>query len=410
MYILYAPPEKFGSLPPKTPLLSDEVLFTHNIAYCPKFYWRKHHVLQGCRDVTPGWMVRMRRRRNLRKILVIATGGFGDVMWTMPVIKQLRVLYPRARIVVATKTRTQPIFLQVPYADLCVNDDYWNLQSLIRAADEVYDFGGIATILKKEMRREPVEACFFHADIPRPSQKKDMRPHLVVTLSEGKRAEELLRKNGVSPEEDTIVTIALESSTPNRNWVFSYVKALTSRLISDGKKVVWLSESKDFGNSYFLECQCGWEFELTTQTLPDGLVFRCPQCKRTITADGIQHPEGVVNLGGKTAIREAMAIIALSDVFVGPNSGLMVVATSLEIPSVGLFGAFSPRRIAKYYEKFQALWGRPDCAPCHEHWTECPRGHPAPCMKMISWEQVYHAVEDMLRRYPRSKIGKLPIS
>ena len=409
MYLLYAPPEKFNVIPPKTPLITDEVLFTNNVAYCPKFYWKKYHCQQGCRDITPGWMKRMRSKRELNRILFVACGGFGDVMWTMPVMEAVRRKYPRAIILVATEERTMPIFQGVPYCNACVSSEFWNLQSLIRASDEVFDFGGIATFLKKEMKREPVEACFYHVGLEVPKIRKEMRPHIVCNIDEGKQVEAILRKGGISPEEDTIITIGLESSTPNRNWIFSYAKQLSERLVEDGKKVIWLSESKDFGDTTFSICKCGYEFCFTSLNPPETLRWKCPACKEYVDVQRFKAPDGVLNLGGKTSIRQAMSIIALSDIFIGPCSGLMVIATSLEIPSVGLFGAFSPHRIAKYYDKFIPLWGRLKCSPCNEHWTECREGYPAPCMKLISVDDVQLAIYELLRKYPRQPLGKLPI-
>lgn len=409
MYLLYAPPEKFRQIPPKTPLLTDEVKFTNNVAYCSKFFWKKHHVLQGCRDISPAWMVRMRRKRQLSKILLIATGGFGDVMWCMPFAKAIRVKHPRSRILVATEERTMPIFLGVPYVDLCVKDEFWNLQNLVREADEVFDFGGIATFLKKEMRLDPIEATFKTAEFPLPFSKKDCRPHLVVNLDEGKQMQARLKREGVDVTRDKIITIALESSTPNRNWPFIYSRILTELLIADGLKVVWLSEKKDFGDTYFYGCRCGYEFTVSTKTFPGSLTWTCPACQNQNSISEIKNSDGVVNLGGKTNIREAMAVIALSDMFIGPNSGLMVIATSLEIPTVGLFGAFNPRLRAKFYEKFISHWGQPPCAPCNEHWTECREGYPAPCMKLISPQSVYESVKKLLKEYPRQILGKLPI-
>ena len=409
MYLLYAPPEKFNLLPPKTPLITEEVKFTNNIAYCPKFYWRKYHILQGCRDITPGLMRRLRNKRELFRILFVACGGYGDIMWTMPVMKEIRRRYPRAIILVATEEKTMPIFQGVPYANSCVSSEFWNLQNLIRSSDEVFDFGGIATFLKEEMKREPVEACFYHIGLKAPKSKKEMRPHLVLNLEEGKQAEATLRKGGISPEKDKIITIALESSTPNRNWVFSYARQVSEHLVKAGLKVIWLSESKDFGDTTFSQCKCGYEFCFTSMLTPENLRWKCPVCKEYIEVQKFKAPDGVLNLGGKTSIRQAMSVIALSDVFVGPCSGLMVIATSLEIPTIGLFGAFSPQRIAKYYEKFIPLWGKTKCAPCNEHWTECREGYPAPCMKLIQPNDVLTAIYKLLRKYPRLPAGKLPI-
>jgi len=409
MYLLYAPEKTFNKIPPNTPIITDEVRFTNNVAYCTKFYWKKHHVLQGCRDITPGWMIRMRRKRILNNILVITGGGFGDVMWSMPFVKALREKFPRSRILIATEERSMPIWQAFPHANLCVKDDFWNLQNLIRTADEVYDFGGVATMLKKEMKSDPVEAIFKLGELPLPKEKKDCRPHLVVQLDEGKQMQAQLFREGVDIKKDKIITIALESSTPNRNWPYFYVQALSVWLVEEGYRIVWLSESKDFGNTYFFQCGCGYEFSMVIKTGPDSFSWTCPWCKKENSVDELKHPAGVVNLGGKTNIRQAMAVIALSDVFIGPNSGLMVIATSLEIPTVGLFGAFSPKLRAKFYEKFIPLWGKTACAPCNEHWTECALGYPAPCMKVIHPKMVFEAVQKLLKTYPRQPAGKEPI-
>lgn len=374
MYLLFAPPEKFGNLPPKTPLLSDEVLFTYNVAYCPKFFWKKYHVMQGCRDVTPRWMIRLRYRRELRNILIIATGGIGDSMWTMPFANALRKKHPQAAILIVCNERVMYVWQGVPYCNMCVKDEFWNMQGLVRGADEVFDFAGVAT--GKEKRLDPVESIFRIGELPLPKESRDCRPHLIVTIDEGKRAEALLRREGIEPKTDKIITIALESSTSNRNWVFEYVKELTRTLIADDFKVIWLGESTDY---------------------------------ETRMLDDVTNSIGATNLVHRTNLREAMAIIALTDVFVGPASGLMIIATSLEIPTVGLFGAFNPQSRDKFYTKFVPIWHKIECAPCNEHWTECAKGHPAPCMKVIGPNEVYQAIKKLKTLYPRSLLGKLPI-
>jgi len=376
LYIIYATPAKFGVLPPKTPLLSEEVLFTNNIAYCPKFFWKKYHIAQGCRDLSPGGMKRLRKNRDLRNILIIATGGIGDSMWCMPLAKELRRRHPRSAILIACSDRAMPVWQHVAYANLCVSDVFWNLQNLVRSAEEVFDFAGIATGEGPEKKLDPVEAIFRQAELPLPKNKKDCRPELVLTIDEGKRAEATLKREGVRTGSDKIVALCLESSTSNRNWVFEYAKILTRRLIAEGIKVLWLGETTD------------WE---------------------TRMLDDETNAIGAINLVHKTKLREAMAVIALSDVFIGPASGLMVIATALEIPTIGLFGAFDPRVRSKFYDKFIPLWHKIDCAPCGNHWTECAKGHPAPCMKTLGPNEVYDAVKRALKMYPRPTISKLPI-
>ena len=409
MYLLRAPIKKFGQVPTRSPLMTDEVLFSHNIAFCPKHFWKKHHILQGCIDISPNWMIHERKNRELHRILIIATGGLGDSMWAMPVARYLREKHPRSRILIATDERCMPLWYKVPFADMCVKNEFWNLQSLIRNSDEVYDFGGIATCLKEEMKLDPIEATFKHVELDLPTEKTKLRPKLVVTIDEGKKIEARLTREGVDIAKDKIVVIALESSTPNRNWPFTYSKVLSKALVKEGYKVVWLSHTKDFGDTYFYDCECGWELVSTMKDPPSKLSFECPVCKKEVRINEVRAPDGIINWAGKTDIRETMAIIALADIFIGPNSALMVIATSLLTPSIGLFGAFDPKLRAKFYEKFIGLFGKVQCAPCNEHWTECREGHPAPCMRVITPKEVYDALKTLIEKYPKDPIGRLPM-
>lgn len=409
MYLLKAPVEKYGPLPPRSALLTDEVLFTNNIALCTKYYWKKFHVLQGCVDISPKSFEDIRRSRKLRSILFHVSGGIGDVMWSMPVMKALKSLYPQAKICVATSKRTMPIFAHVLFADTCVEDEYWNLHRLIKSCDEVYDFGGIATVFKEYMKMEPVEATFKIAELPLPRERADMRPELKVSVAEGQAAADLLLEKGIDIRKDKFVVMALESSTPNRNWPYSYARDLSKMLATENIKVVWLSESQDIATTYYLPCKCGFELEARFPKPPTSLSFICPHCKNATEPLAVSQDSHVVNLAGKTDIRKAAAIIALADAFVGPNSALMVIATSFLIPSIGLFGAFDPTRISKYYDKFKYIWGKQKCSPCSEHWTECQHGHPAPCMKSIQPVEVFSEIISLISRYPRTIKEKEPI-
>jgi ADP-heptose:LPS heptosyltransferase len=376
MYLLYAPKEKFGLIPPKFALITDEVLFTHNIAYCPKQFWQKLHLLMGCRDVSPNWMRRAREKRILSNVCVFATGGIGDSLWVMPFVRAVKEKYPAAKIIAVVDNRAAPVWHNTPFIAGIVDNTFYSTQSLVRGADEVWDFGGVATIMKKEKRLDPVEAIFKIADWPLPKEKEKCRPTLVITIDEGQRAQAELGRLGISVREDSIFTIALETSTPNRNWPFEYMKELTKSITALGKKVIWLGESAQYDDRF-----------LDTET-------------KNI---------GAVNLVGKTNLRQAMSIIALSDVVISCNTGLLVIATALNIPTIGLFGAFNPNIRAKFYERFEAIWGRVECSPCEEHWTECRKGNIAPCMKIISPVDVFNRTMALHKQYPRFKIGKLPI-
>lgn len=376
MYLIYAPRQKFGLIPPGQVLFSDEVKFFQNVAFCPKFYWWKIHTENGCQDITPRSFRKIRANRKLQTVTIIATGGIGDSMWAMPFAAAIKERYPTCAIIVVTDKKNQAVWKNVPYIIGTIENLHWNVAGVIRKSDDVFDFGGIATILKREMKLDPIEATFKMAELPLPKEKSKCRPKLIITIDEGKAAQKFLETKGANIKNTKLICIGLDASTSNRQWPFTYVKALTKDFDKTGYTVIWIGKTQDY----------------TQRFLDD----------ETKKID-------VINLCGETSLRQAMAIIAISDLYIGPNSGLMVIATSLGIPTVGLFGAFNPAIRAKFYERFCAVWGRPKCAPCGEHWTECRLGHPAPCMKLVDPVQVYATAQKLLSKFPRHLLEKMPI-
>ncbi len=376
MYLIKAPLEKFGRIPSGYPLISREVLFYSNVAFCPKYYWYKTHLMAGCKDVTPKYFKKLRQERDLKTILVFARGGIGDTMWTMPATRALKEKYPNSNIMVVCEKKHMPIWKGVPYITGTSADGFWNVTGFMMKADEAFDFGGIVTIDEKLIKNDPIISTFKIIGLPLPKERKRCRPMLVLTVDEGKLAEERLREEGIHIDDHKLITIGIESTTSNRNWPFEYTIALTKQLIEKGFKVVWLGTDK----------------EKSSQIIPK-----------------VAKEAGALNLIANTHIRQAMGIIALSDVYIGPSSGLLCVATALETPSIGLWGAFDPKCRSVFYDKYIPLWGKENCSPCGEHWTECRKGHPAPCMKRITPRAVYETTLKMIKMYPRHAIEKKAI-
>lgn len=408
MWILEAPVKKFGILAPGTHLIFEECKFYNNICACPKFYYQKILRLQGVQDITPRAMIARREKRDLKTVLVIAKGGIGDVMWVMPFCRSLKTKFPNCQIVVLTDERGLPIFKNFPLINSALKEESWTVGTLLKAAEEIYEFGGIATIYPELMKLDPVDAIHKIAGMKQSKLPEHNRPHLVLTAEEGTIAAAALEKYGVHPSTDELIVISLESSTPNRDWPLSSWVKLSDLLAKPGRKIIWLAEKTELEDIKIIDCRCGWSAQLKTQSEIKHLTYTCPGCGSSVIAADPQKIPGVINYAGKTTLRESWSIIALADVFIGCNSSGIVAATALNIPTVGLFGAFSGRARSKYYQKFAAVQGSAKCAPCGEHWTECREGHPAPCMRDITPELVALTTERMLVQFPRDRAGKLP--
>jgi len=337
MYILYAPVEKYGHLPPKIPLVSPELPFTNNLCLCHKRYWRDQALLQGLKDITPPQVVKMRKQRRMNLILINARGGIGDCLWLVPLAKALRKKYPNSDIRILTDGNRLPLFIGCRWVNQVLSVPPDQLPHMFFIADEIFDGGGCAPYYPGHKKKHAVDMIFEKMELELPKDLHDRRPDILLSQPDSQLAETFLVDHGINPRNDRFIVIGLESSTPNRNWPFLYSTQLTNNLLDEGYKVVWMGENKDFKNTTPFTCSCGYYIELTTEQNPGVMNFNCPSCRKQNTISIKKPPEGVANFVAETALRLAISIIALADVFVGPDSGLLNIAGALLFPASDSF-------------------------------------------------------------------------
>lgn len=99
---------------------------------------------------------------------------------------------------------------------------------------------------------------------------------------------------------------------------------------------------------------------------------------------------GSVDLCGKTGLAEAVDLLALAQVVVSNDSGLMHVAAALSRPVVALYGSSDPRYTPPLTPQARILRDPPPCAPCFQR--TCRYGHYA-CLTRLHVAQVQEAVD-----------------
>lgn len=104
----------------------------------------------------------------------------------------------------------------------------------------------------------------------------------------------------------------------------------------------------------------------------------------------------VINLAGKTSLRELVALINACDVLLTNDSGPMHIAAALNTPLVALFGSTSDVKTGPYGGGV-VIHKRVECSPCYKR--VCPIDFR--CMKRIETDEVYRAIMNQLKSHPQ---------
>lgn len=118
----------------------------------------------------------------------------------------------------------------------------------------------------------------------------------------------------------------------------------------------------------------------------------------------MRHPS--VNLAGYGSMREILAVMKLSSLVIGPDTGILHMATGVQTPVLMIMGETDPVRTGPYDPGGLSRMLRFElpCSPCFERtpkpvqWETCKRVWPVVCMQQLSVETVYKAAEEILIR------------
>ena len=107
------------------------------------------------------------------------------------------------------------------------------------------------------------------------------------------------------------------------------------------------------------------------------------------------HPSRLINLTGKTSLRELLLLCGRFKFFIGPDSGPSHIASSLGIPTVFLYSGSNDFNVWRPLAENATVLRNPvPCAPCGLEVCNV-QGHP--CMSGITPQSVLDILEKQVQ-------------
>jgi len=282
------------------------------------------------------------------RIVVKRNGALGDVILTTPVIKRLAdEHYHSLQIVVETA-----------YPDVFTGNpdvQFTAVEIETSASDLVIDLNGASELAPLQ---HIVDAYAAAAGLRLPIDKT---PHLFFSDggSEIVRGKNMLGM-GRDDREPRLVLHPATGAWPGKTWGMDKFRDLSARLMTSGWKVVLVGENP-----------------------------------------GPQVPCSI-DMRGRTSVRDLFAVIYLSDMFVGSDSGPLHVAAAFRKPIVGIFGCTEPKYILPHRDAVGVVARNVGCLGCR-HWQmppiftgNCVRDR-VMCMEDLTVDQVQDAVNALVQ-------------
>lgn len=329
------------------------------------------------------------------RILVVLLGAIGDVTRALPLLERLRRGYPHARIAWAVEPAAAPLLQHHPALDdLLVFDRPGGAPAFARFLRQVRAQQPDLTLdLQRHLKSgiisrasgAPVRLGFHrrngregnwlfntHSVDPLPHFSPKLRQFLAfadwlgiasapvtfglqLTAAEEQHVNELLA--GVDAP---FVVAFVGSSCESRLWFVDRTAAVLDALAAQGFSAVLIGGGTDVDFA-------------------------------AAVARGSQAP--VVNLAGRTTLRDLIGIFRRARAAFGPDSGPMHIAAAVGIPVISLWGATAPARSAPWGSESSVLVGAAPCSPCYL--KRCPIGRL--CMEHIGVDAVLDGIVSRVR-------------
>ena len=335
----------------------------------------------------------------MNRIVVKGTNWIGDVCLSLPAVYALRRMYPDSVIDIALKKPLGAVL-----EGLTIIDDVVEYSPGLKGEQELvsrlkrdrYDLGVIFP------RSLHAAALFFFA---RPRRRlgyaADMRSFLLTDRV--KRTKEVTSKHQSEYYRHLISTLGDPGdpviprlSISDRD--LEEARALMHKWGWRGGRLIGINPGAAYGDAKrwyadrFAETADALSDELDAQVVVFGGPLEVDVAEKV---SRYMKREPIV-AAGRTTIRQLMALIESTDLFITNDTGPMHLAAALDVPLVAVFGSTNPITTSPMAGegRFALVRHEVECSPCLER--SCPLKHHR-CMELVGVSDVVDAALSLVR-------------
>lgn len=337
------------------------------------------------------------------KILVVRYRFIGDMILTIPFLRNLRYAFPDAQIDILVSPNSGEVIENCPYVNNFIYYDTTRKHKYENGQEDKKSFWYYVRKLRKEkydkayvLKRSLISALlvFFSGIKERIGYNTECRGILLTKRLKynTKKHESLcfldvLEKDGLQVKDTYLENWILDE---NRNKVLSLFKK--NNISNDKKKVVVnataTNELKIWDINNFARI-----IEYLTNKKDSQVIFIGAPLDRNVY-ENIQYIEELktkpINLCGEVSIKDSLALLKEVDLLIGNDSGNLHMASSVGTSVIGLYGPMPFEKWKALGENNILLKADLPCMPCHLR-GKC-KNHKE-CMNSITIEQVKDAID-----------------
>ncbi|MBK6748702.1 MAG: lipopolysaccharide heptosyltransferase II [Acidobacteria bacterium] len=337
---------------------------------------------------------------NIKKILVRGANWIGDAVMSVPAMRELRRIFPDAKITLHTRSWAEGVFRDASFIDEIVTYDKhkWVIKDILDNSQFLREDGYDLAVLFPNSFESALTS--FLTRIPRRvGYNKDARGLLLtdpIAVPEWKhrRHESFYYLNLVSEVEkavlgrETVMHSVLDSTIEiSEERQFAAREQLTDCGVDLSKRTVALgvgstnSRAKRWPAERYAELSDRLQAELDVNVLLVGSKDEVDVAK-SVASLASNKPISIV---GKTSIDEVAAIFSEIDLMISNDMGLAHLAPAVGALTIVLFGPTDPETTAPFSRNSMVMREPVECSPCMLR--ECPIDHR--CMTRITVDRVF---------------------